>query len=82
MAVSSLNPTPTRRKAPRGRTLRVAEFFAGIGLVRLALEGNGWQVVFANDIDPDKLEMYKANFGDSQSKFVGLNLMACPRQLA
>lgn len=40
-----------------------AEFFAGIGLVRLALERQGWKVVFANDIDPDKLEMYEANFG-------------------
>ncbi|MEX0775776.1 MAG: DNA cytosine methyltransferase [Phycisphaeraceae bacterium] len=41
-----------------------AEFFAGIGLVRLALEQQGWQVVYANDIDPDKREMYAANFGD------------------
>ncbi len=51
------------RKPPKGRTLRVAEFFAGIGLVRLALEAQGWKVVFANDIDPDKQEMYVANFG-------------------
>jgi len=41
---------------------RVAEFFAGIGLVRLALERHGFKVVFANDIDPDKQEMYQANF--------------------
>ena len=33
---------------------KAAEFFAGIGLVRLALEQQGWEVVFANDIDPDK----------------------------
>lgn len=39
---------------------RAAEFFAGIGLVRLALERQGWDVVFANDIDPDKTEMYKS----------------------
>jgi DNA (cytosine-5)-methyltransferase 1 len=45
------------------RPFRAAEFFAGIGLVRLGLEQHGWQVAFANDIDPDKLEMYKANFG-------------------
>ena len=31
-----------------------AEFFAGIGLVRLALERQGWHVVFANDIDPTR----------------------------
>ena len=40
---------------------RAAEFFAGIGLVRLGLEQSGWQVVFANDIDPDKAEMYRQN---------------------
>lgn len=43
---------------------RAAEFFAGIGLVRLALEQEGWEVVFANDIDANKAEMYCANFPD------------------
>jgi DNA (cytosine-5)-methyltransferase 1 len=42
----------------------VAEFFAGIGLVRLAFERHGCDTVFANDIDPQKLEIYKDNFGD------------------
>jgi DNA (cytosine-5)-methyltransferase 1 len=51
-----------RPKARIKRPLRAAEFFAGIGLVRLALEKQGWQVVFANDIDPDKREIYDANF--------------------
>jgi DNA (cytosine-5)-methyltransferase 1 len=51
------------RKPLTARPLRAAEFFAGIGLVRLALERQNWQVVFANDIDPNKLEMYEANFG-------------------
>ncbi len=40
----------------------VAEFFAGIGLVRLALEQHDWQVEFANDIDKDKCKMYGDNF--------------------
>jgi DNA (cytosine-5)-methyltransferase 1 len=39
-----------------------AEFFAGIGLMRFALERQGWSVRFANDIDPDKLEIYGQNF--------------------
>ena len=39
--------------------LTAAEFFAGIGLVRLALERQGWQVLFANDIDPEKAEVYR-----------------------
>jgi DNA (cytosine-5)-methyltransferase 1 len=47
----------------RKRHFDAAEFFAGIGLVRLALERRGWDVVFANDIDPRKQEMYEANFG-------------------
>jgi len=40
-----------------------AEFFAGIGLVRLALERQGFHARFANDIDRVKLELYSANFG-------------------
>ncbi len=44
-------------------TYRAVEFFAGIGLVRLALERQRWRVIFANDIEPQKLRMYEANFG-------------------
>lgn len=47
------------------RTL--VEFFAGIGLVRLALEPMGWSTEFANDIDPKKHEMYRAHFGSAGS---------------
>jgi len=47
-----------------------AEFFAGIGLVRLALEKHGWSVAFANDIDQEKYEMYKAQFPDSNNNFI------------
>lgn len=49
---------------------RVAEFFAGIGLVRLALESQGWQVVFANDIDEDKAKMYRGNWPDNDHLIV------------
>ncbi len=41
-----------------------AEFFSGIGLVREAIEPLGWNCVFANDIAPDKAEMYRERFGD------------------
>ncbi len=44
---------------------RVADFFAGIGLVRYALEGCGWQESFAVDYDPKKREMYDAHFQNS-----------------
>ena len=42
---------------------RFAEFFAGIGLVREAIEPLGWECVFANDIAPAKAEMYTTRFG-------------------
>ena len=40
-----------------------AEFFAGIGLVREAIEPLGWRCVFANDIALAKAEMYGDRFG-------------------
>ncbi len=46
--------------------LRAAEFFAGIGLVRRALETAGFTIEFANDIERSKLAMYRANFGDRE----------------
>ena len=45
--------------------LTCAEFFAGIGLVRLGLEQVGWNVVFANDWAHSKFEMYSAHFQDA-----------------
>jgi len=50
-----------------GRT--VAEFFAGIGLMRLGLEQAGWRVVWANDIERDKRAMYANHFGDDGAHF-------------
>ena len=47
-----------------------AEFFAGIGLMRLGLEHEGWAVAFANDIAHDKFEMYSAQFADANSHFL------------
>jgi DNA (cytosine-5)-methyltransferase 1 len=38
------------------------EFFAGGGMARLGL-GARWECIFANDIDPRKVETYRANFG-------------------
>jgi len=52
-------------------SLDCAEFFAGIGLVRLALERQGWRVVFANDIDPKKAEMYRHNWRNEDHLNVG-----------
>jgi len=48
---------------------RFAEFFAGIGLVRMGLEAKGWSLAYANDIDPEKRAMYDAHFGDADEHF-------------
>ncbi len=45
---------------PRGLTYY--DFFAGAGLVRLALEPP-WKCVWANDNDPKKADVYASNFG-------------------
>jgi DNA (cytosine-5)-methyltransferase 1 len=51
------------------QTATVAEYFAGIGLMRIGLEQAGWKVIFANDIDEDKHEMYRDQFGE-EDQFV------------
>lgn len=53
-------PAPTLRARLPQKTC--AEFFAGIGLMRLGLERQGWRVTFANDIDERKRAMYLAHF--------------------
>lgn len=53
------------------REKTVAEFFAGIGLMRIGLENAGWRITFANDIDHDKWQMYKDHFGDTGEFVVG-----------
>jgi DNA (cytosine-5)-methyltransferase 1 len=56
--------------ASRATERTVAEFFAGIGLMRLGLERAGWRTVFANDIDAEKEEMYRVNFADAEQHFL------------
>lgn len=69
MALKAIE-TPTR-PAPVSllAEMSVAEFFAGIGLMRMGLEQAGWRTVFANDLDPGKRAMYTANFPDADSHF-------------
>lgn len=58
---------PTLTALPGGPAARypAAEFFAGIGLVRLGLEAAGFGVVWSNDIEPDKRNMYRGHFQDA-----------------
>jgi DNA (cytosine-5)-methyltransferase 1 len=48
----------------------VAEYFAGIGLVRMGLEPAGWQVTFSNDFSEKKHEMYATFFPDEANHYV------------
>lgn len=47
-----------------------AEFFAGIGLVRMGLEHQGWSIAFANDISEQKYAMYQGHFKNSNTYFL------------
>lgn len=55
---------------------RVLEFFAGIGLARMGLERAGFEVVWANDYEPDKKAMYEAQFGQSDDHSYALGDVA------
>lgn len=48
----------------------VAEFFAGIGLMRAGLEKAGWTTTFANDIDPTKRSLYLNHYIGSGNHFI------------
>lgn len=50
--------------------LTVAEYFAGIGLVRMGLMKHDWEVVFANDISEKKSVMYKAFFPEGDKHYL------------
>lgn len=55
----------------QNQNLTVAEYFAGIGLMRLGLDQAGWTTVFANDIDERKQRMYRDQFGESPEFILG-----------
>jgi DNA (cytosine-5)-methyltransferase 1 len=58
--------------------MTVAEFFAGIGLMRMGLEQSGWRVVFANDIDEQKRTMYAAQFSGADEHFFSDDVHVLP----
>jgi DNA (cytosine-5)-methyltransferase 1 len=65
--MNHVHSLPPLSRAP----LRAAEFFAGIGLVRAGLEPAGFQIVWANDFEPSKKEMYEGNFGTDHDFALG-----------
>src|SRR4051812_348003 len=66
---STSGPGCDNRAVPGPNRPRVAEFFAGMGLVRLAVEDAGFDVAFANDIDESKRDLYYDNFGEDDFAF-------------
>ena len=62
--------------------LTCAEYFAGIGLVRLGLEQVGWNIVFANDCAHSKFEMYSAHFKDASKHYRVQDIFSiCPADI-
>jgi len=53
------------RTGKNEQDMTFAEFFAGIGLMRIGLENAGWHIAFANDIDHQKWQMYRDHFGET-----------------
>jgi len=80
-AISSKVELNTRSLFPEKT---VAEFFSGIGLMRVGLERQGWKLRFANDIDAQKCQMYRDNFSDADEHLIEgdihkLNVVQLPR---
>ncbi|MEM8757234.1 MAG: DNA cytosine methyltransferase [Planctomycetota bacterium] len=69
-------PTAATSRTP----LRYAEFFAGIGLVRMGLERSSsrWSCEFANDLDPVKRDIYAAHFGEPVESIDGSDVHDLP----
>ncbi len=57
-------------KIKQGVNKNVAEFFAGIGLMRAGLEKANWNVTLANDIDPTKKRLYLNHFTTARDHFL------------
>ena len=70
ITVSQVDAPNNGSPTAQAQTKTVAEYFAGIGLVRLGLEQAGWRVEFANDFDPQKQEMYAAYFDEAPGHYI------------
>ncbi|HEY5221198.1 MAG TPA: DNA (cytosine-5-)-methyltransferase [Candidatus Paceibacterota bacterium] len=50
-------------KERKGSKLTAADFFAGIGGMRMGFEKSGFEIVYSNDIDKNACRTYAQNFG-------------------
>ncbi|MFO0968128.1 MAG: DNA (cytosine-5-)-methyltransferase [Gemmataceae bacterium] len=74
MLAGAERPSPFSAAA----TATTAEFFAGIGLMRLGLEQAGWHTVWANDHDPMKRAFYRHNLVDEEVTVDGRSIQDVP----
>jgi DNA (cytosine-5)-methyltransferase 1 len=72
--ISRDSPRNSQPMTSQALLLTVAEYFAGIGLVRMGLKPCAWQVIFANDISVKKYEMYRAFFPDAEHHYIVKNI--------
>ena len=56
--------------------MKVAEFFAGMGLMRAGLERCGIETVFANDVDKTKAKLYRENWGADELRQADIRELA------
>lgn len=78
------NKAPANASEAEGdySSLTCAEYFAGIGLVRLGLEQAGWSIVFSNDWSHSKYEMYSAHFKNSDKHYSVQDIFSiCPSDI-
>ena len=69
MAIEVLNNRSPQKSLKTHSNKSFAEFFAGIGLMWMGLERQGWSIAIANDIDLKK-EMYEGHFTDAHKHFI------------
>ena len=50
-------------KKQKNTKLTAADFFAGIGGMRMGFEQAGFEIVYSNDIDKNACKTYQRNFG-------------------
>ena len=78
------NKAPANASETEGdySSLTCAEYFAGIGLVRLGLEQAGWSVVFSNDWSHGKFKMYSGHFKNSDKHYRVQDIFSiCPSDI-
>ncbi|HBT17328.1 MAG TPA: DNA (cytosine-5-)-methyltransferase [Firmicutes bacterium] len=70
MAIEVLKNHSQQEPSTQAVNKSFAEFFAGIGLMRMGLEQQGWFIALANDIDAQKKKMYEGHFTDVNNHFI------------